>query len=323
MRPDVTRWLDRRTSVAADWSLAELLAAKGSTRVSVVLPALNEAATIGAIVSAIVTDLVSGACPLVDEVVVMDSGSTDQTAAVAAAAGARVVPRHAVLPEIAPVAGKGEVLWRSLAATTGDVVVFVDADLEDFSSSTVSGLLGPLLLDDTVLLVKGFYDRPLRDGDSFLANGGGRVTELVARPLLNLHWPELAGIIQPLVGEYAARRRLLEQLPFPTGYGVELAVLVDTLGSAGLDAIAQVDLGVRHHQHQDERALGRMAAEIWQTALHRLDPAGRALRPNSLPATLTQFERVDGSYVSRDHDVTVTERPPMAAVRAERGLRAS
>ncbi len=215
MRPDVTRWLDRRTSVAADWSLAELLAAKGSTRVSVVLPALNEAATIGAIVSAIVTDLVSVACPLVDEVVVMDSGSTDQTAAVAAAAGARVVPRHAVLPEVAPVTGKGEVLWRSLAATTGDVVVFVDADLEDFSSSTVSGLLGPLLLDDTVLLVKGFYDRPLRDGDSFLANGGGRVTELVARPLLNLHWPELAGIIQPLVGEYAARRRLARAAAVP------------------------------------------------------------------------------------------------------------
>ncbi len=323
MRPDVTRWLDRRTSQAADWALEDLLAAKGTTRVSVVLPALNEAATVGPIVASIVTELLGVRRPLVDEVVVMDSGSSDGTASAAAAAGARVVHRDDVLPEIPPVPGKGEVLWRSLTATSGDLVVFIDADLEDFDASTVSGLLGPLLLDDSVILVKGFYDRPLRDGDSLIATGGGRVTELVARPILNLHWPELAGIIQPLVGEYAARRRLLEQLPFPTGFGVELALLVDTLGHAGLDAIAQVDLGVRHHQHQDEQALGRMAAEIWQTALRRIDPTGRTLRPYGLGATLTQFERVDGTFRPLSHDVSVTERPAMAAVRKELGRRAS
>lgn len=323
MRPDVNRWFARRTSVAADWPLARLLELKASTSISVVLPALDEEATIASIVDAIVSDLTLGPSPLVDEVVVMDSGSRDRTAAVAAAAGARVVRADSVLPQLPCVLGKGEVLWRSLAATTGDVVVFIDADLESFSSAAVTGLLGPLLADPTVELVKGFYDRPLRDGDSLLANGGGRVTELVARPILNLHWPELAGVVQPLVGEYAARRGLLESLPFPTGYGIELAMLVDTLESVGMDAIAQVDLGVRHHRHQSEHALGLMAAQIWQAALHRLDPTGRTLRGHGLGATLAQFERVDGAYVATSHDVSVTERPPMAELRRELARRAS
>jgi glucosyl-3-phosphoglycerate synthase len=323
VRPDLTRWFDRRTSKAADWPIEALVEAKGDTRISVVLPALDEEATVGPIVSTIVTELLDVAAPLVDELVVMDSGSSDRTAAEAAAAGARVVHRDDVLPDIASVPGKGEVLWRSLAATDGALVVFVDADLEAFSSSTVAGLVGPLLADESVVLVKGFYDRPLRDGGSVLANGGGRVTELVARPILNLHWPELAGVIQPLGGEYAARRTLLEQLPFPTGYGVELAILVDTLARVGLEGLAQVDLGVRHHRHQDEQALGRMAAQIWQAALHRLDPSGRTLRGNSLGTTLTQFTREDGSCTPTSHDVSVTERPPMAALRAALERRAS
>jgi glucosyl-3-phosphoglycerate synthase len=323
VRPDVTRWLDRRTSRGSDWLLADLLAAKGTARVSVVLPALDEEATVGRIVEEIVRELADLARPLVDELVVLDSGSTDRTAAAARAAGARVVHRDDVLPETPAVPGKGEALWRSLAATDGDLVVFIDSDLEEFSAQTVVGLLGPLFHDESVALVKGFYDRPLRDGDSLLANGGGRVTELVARPILNLHWPELAGVVQPLVGEYAARRSLLELLPFPTGYGVELAMLVDTFGLLGLDAVAQVDLGVRHHRHQDEKALGRMAAEIWQAALRRLDPAEHTLRTHGLGATLTQFERVDGTYVATSHDVSVTERPPMAVVRAELARRAS
>ena len=316
MRPDVTRWLDRRTSHAGDWPLERLKAIKGKTRVSVVIPALDEEVTIGAIVETIRTDLMSGANPLVDEIVVMDSGSLDATVQVAAEAGATVVMREDVLENVPPVPGKGEVLWRSLAATGGDLLVFIDGDLEAFSSSVVTGLLGPLLTDRSVALVKGLYDRPLRDGSQVLRSGGGRVTELVARPLLNLHWPELSGVVQPLVGEYAARRGLLEQLPFPTGYGVELAILVDTLAIAGLDAIAQVDLGVRLHRHQDDAALGRMAAEIWQTALRRLDPAGRTLRPHGLGATLAQFEREDGVFVARVHDVSTTERPPIQQLEA-------
>ncbi len=312
MRPDVERWLGRRTSAAADWPAERLHAAKGATRVSVVLPALDEEETIGAIVSSIRTGLMTPAeHPLVDELVVMDSGCTDRTAARARAAGARVVHRGDILADLPSRPGKGEVLWRSLAATTGDLVVFVDADLRSFRPDYVRGLLGPLLTDPAVDLVKAAYDRPLRDGGSVLPAGGGRVTELVARPLLNLHWPELAGVVQPLAGEYAARRNLLETLTFPTGYGVELAVLVDTLRVAGLDAIAQVDLGVREHRHQGDARLGLMASEIWQVAVSRLEREGSLRLRAPLNPTLTQFERVDGALVARTHDVELVERPPM------------
>jgi glucosyl-3-phosphoglycerate synthase len=307
------RWLSRRTSTAADWPVEALLEAKGATTVSVVLPALNEERTVGRIVAAIREDLVE-AGPLVDDLVVMDSGSTDATMAVAAAAGARVVRREDVLPHLPPVPGKGEVLWRSLAATTADIVVFVDADLHEFSSSFVTGLLGPLLADPSVELTKAMYDRPLAAGQTVLPAGGGRVTELVARPLINLHWPELAGFVQPLAGEYAARRRLLEQVPFPCGYGVELAILVDTLALAGLDAMAQVDLGVRKHRHQDDASLGRMSSEIWQAALERLDRHGRIRRLHSLNTTLAQFERSGAGFLVRSADVQARERPPMCTV---------
>ena len=179
-----------------------------------------------------------------------------------------------MLPTVPSVPGKGEALWRSLAATTGDIVVFVDADLLAFHSDYVTGLIGPLLTDPSVHFVKAMYDRPLADGAVVHAGGGGRVTELVARPLLNLHWPQLAGFVQPLAGEYAARRHLLERLPFATGYGVEIGLLIDALNTAGLDAMAQVDLGERRHRHHDDLRLGRMAAEIWQTALARLHHDG-------------------------------------------------
>ncbi len=331
MRPDVERWLARRTSAAADYSRAGLLAAKGSTRVSVVLPALDEEDTVGDIVGAIRSELM-GEAALVDELLVIDSGSTDRTADRASAAGASVRHRSDILPEVEPLPGKGEVLWRSLAATSGDVIVFVDADLRAFDVSYVTGLLGPLLTDPSVALVKALYDRPLLAGQDLLPAGGGRVTELVARPLLNLHWPELAGVVQPLAGEYAARRSLLELLAFPTGYGVELAVLVDTLTVAGLDAIAQVDLGVRQHRHHSDARLGLMASEIIQVALRRLEEQGRIQLRGPLNPTLAQFSRGPGSSAPpgvRTFDVELVERPPMvtvpgyAAARANRGSRAS
>ena len=313
MRPDVERWLQRRTSAAADWPAERLLAAKGPARVSVVLPALDEEATVGALVRVVRRELVAagGGNGLVDEVVVVDSGSTDRTVDVARTAGADVYERGDVLPRVPPLPGKGEVMWRSLACTTGDVVVFVDADLASFSSSYVTGLLGPLLTDRSVSLVKAAYERPLRTVDGVVPTGGGRVTELVARPLLNLHWPLLAGFVQPLGGEYAARRSLLERLPFPTGYGVELGLLVDALGLVGLDALAQVDVGVRHHRHQDAQALGRMAATIYRTALERLkSPEADALaRPE-----LVQFTRTASGFTPRSTEVATVERPPMASI---------
>src|SRR3954467_5083170 len=195
------RWFRQRTSRAADWPVDVLLAAKGDTRVSVVLPALDEAATVGRIVQVIRRELVDRR-GLVDELVVVDSGSTDDTIAVARDAGADVVRREDVLPDLPPRPGKGEVLWRSLAATTGDVIAFVDSDLSDFTSSFVTGLLGPLLTDPAVQFVKATYDRPLHSGEALLPTGGGRVTELVARPLLAMHWPQLAGFVQPLGGQY-------------------------------------------------------------------------------------------------------------------------
>ncbi|MGW9395738.1 glucosyl-3-phosphoglycerate synthase [Streptomyces sp. NPDC055642] len=314
MLEEVERWLNDRSWSVADRPLHRILAAKRATgqTVSVVLPALNEEATVGEIVSAVRRDLVLGA-PLVDEVVVVDSGSTDRTAEAAAAAGATVVHRDTILPRLPAVPGKGEVLWRSLLVTSGDIVCFVDADLREFSSDFVSGIVGPLLTEPDVHLVKAMYDRPLTVSDgraagTVAAGQGGRVTELMARPLLNMHWPQLAGFVQPLGGEYAARRSLLEQLPFPVGYGVELGMLVDALHLVGLDALAQVDVGVRKHRHQDGQALGRMAAAIYRTAQLRL-ARGHLIRPS-----LTQFERTDTTFEPRTYSIDTEERPPMTDI---------
>ncbi|SEG31156.1 glucosyl-3-phosphoglycerate synthase [Actinacidiphila yanglinensis] len=312
MLDEVEHWLHTRSWSAADRPLDRLLAAKRAAgaqgTVSVVLPALDEEATVGDIVAAIRRDLMCEASPLVDEVVVVDSGSTDRTAELAARAGARVVDRDTILPRLPSLPGKGEVLWRSLLVTGGEIVCFVDADLREFDTSFVSGIVGPLLTDPEVQLVKAMYDRPLETGGTVLPAGGGRVTELVARPLLNMHWPQLAGFVQPLGGEYAARRSLLERLPFPVGYGVELGMLIDALGLVGLDALAQVDVGVRHHRHQDGQALGRMAAAIYRTAQSRL-ARGHLVRPR-----LTQFDRGEAGFVPSTHPVDTEERPPMSAI---------
>ncbi|MBO8194364.1 glucosyl-3-phosphoglycerate synthase [Streptomyces oryzae] len=325
MLDEVGQWLRRRSWRVADRPLEALLAAKRrtGTTVSVVLPALNEEATVGDIVSVIRRELASPhldtGTPLVDELIVMNSGSTDRTAEVAAAAGAKVIHRDEVLPRLPTRPGKGEVLWRSLLATSGDIVCFVDADLREFSPDFVTGIVGPLLTEPDVQLVKAMYDRPLRDSPA----GGGRVTELVARPLLNLHWPRLAGLVQPLGGEYAARRSLLERLPFPVGYGVELALLVDALELVGLDALAQVDVGVRLHRNQDGQALGRMATAIYAAAERRIGRGGPALAQGapsvfegrSGGTALTQFERdATGCFVPRGHLVDAEERPPMCTV---------
>ncbi len=217
--------------------------------------------------------------------------------------------------------GKGDALWAGLAAAEGDVVAFVDADLREFRPHFVTGLLGPLLTDPSVAFVKGFYHRPLVSTGGVEADGGGRVTELMARPMLNLFWPELSGFVQPLAGEYAGRREVLARVPFVSGYGVETAMLIDLLELVGLDALAQVDLGERKHRHQDTAALGRMSAQIMLTAWSRLQQRGWA-NPEMLPtALLTQFRRggsdalpnLDREIVV--NDVAVAERPPLAQVR--------
>jgi glucosyl-3-phosphoglycerate synthase len=302
-------WFTRRTWQSPSWSAAELAMAKGARTVSVVLPALDEQETVGAVVAS-VRPLVGS---LVDELVVVDSGSTDATARLAARAGARVVHREDVLPELDPLPGKGEVLWRSLAATTGDLVVFLDSDLVDPDPAFVPTLLGPLLTDPGVGLVKGFYRRPLRLETEAAGHGGGRVTELLARPLLAALRPALSGLVQPLGGEYAATRELLESVPFAAGYGVEIGLLLDAEARCGLDALAQVNLGVRKHRNRSLLQLGVMARQILGTALARcgVEVAG--------PEQLTQFVQVAGEWLPDVTEVLVADRPPMRDVLARRG----
>ncbi|MFC0865896.1 glucosyl-3-phosphoglycerate synthase [Sphaerimonospora cavernae] len=324
MLPEVEAWLAGHMSAAADWPVGSLMAAKGSTTVSVVLPARDEAGTVGEIVTAIRRDLVE-AVPLVDELIVIDSRSTDDTADEAVRAGAKVIAQDEILPELDGPAydGKGEALWKSLAVTSGDLLVFVDADLREFRTSFVTGLLGPLLADPSVAYVKGCYDRPFIGPDEQEARTGGRVTELVARPLLNLHWPLLAGFVQPLAGEYAGRREVLERVPFVTGYGVELALLIDLLDLVGLDALAQVDLGRRMHSHQTTEALGRMAGQIMHTAWSRLERQNKIIPMGAPSLRLTQFERGPAGHRPVEREISVAERPAMATIPqyASRALR--
>ena len=267
---DVVAWAGRHTHHWTDWPLEQLVSAKEGRSVSLVVPARNEAATVGDVVTKVREALVETVA-LLDEVVVIDSDSTDDTFAVATDAGATVHRSVEIRPDLGSRPGKGEAMWKSLFVTSGELVVFMDADLVDWDTHFVPGLLGPLLTDPGVALVKGFYERPMvsADGSSTVPFEGGRVTELVARPLIRLLYPQLAGLHQPLAGEWAVRRSLFEGLHVPHEYAVELAALIDTERSLGLDAIAQVDLGVRAHRHQALRDLTGMATQILAAALAR------------------------------------------------------
>jgi glucosyl-3-phosphoglycerate synthase len=291
-----------------EWHAEELVRAKAGRRVSVVLPARDEEATVGVIVERIRRDLVE-TVPLVDELVVIDSDSTDATAERAAAAGARVHAAKQIRPDLGPATGKGEALWKSLFVTSGELIVFIDTDLTEWGTQFVTGLLGPLLHGDHVSLVKACYHRPLESRHpADLEEGGGRVTELVARPLLTLGWPELSGVIQPLAGEWAVRRDLLETLPMPTGYGVEIAVLIDTAMRLGSSAIAQVDLGSRAHRHHGNRALGVMALQVMAAAERR-----RGAEPPDV-VDLHQFSLATDDIEETVRHVAVEERPAAATV---------
>jgi glucosyl-3-phosphoglycerate synthase len=310
MDPRIDEWFRRRTTTSHDWDAGELADAKGSTTVSVVLPARNEARTVGSIVGRLRRRLVHDV-PLIDEILVLDSGSTDETAAVARAAGARVVRQDEALPHVVDQPGKGEALWKGVHVTDGDIVAFIDADIVDFDPQFAVGLLGPLLTDPSISFVKAFYDRPLQTGERVLPAGGGRVTEILARPLLNLHWPTLAGIVQPLAGEYAGRRALLERTPFVSGYGVDIALLIDVVELEGLDAVAQVDLGRRCHRNSSDAVLGRMAAQVYLAVLSRLERYGAGVLTVAPHTTLTQFTRCGDSFVPQSHEVGIIERPPL------------
>lgn len=304
--PTAASWFGRRTFVA-DTATADLLRLRRDTglTVSVVIPARNEAATVGGVVDRICAELREPG--LVDEVVVMDSLSTDDTAAVAAAAGARVHAVADVRPDLGTYPGKGEALWKSAFVTSGDILAFIDADLTEWGTHFITGLVAPLFAEPDIQLVRGFYDRVLDDGRG-RSTEGGRVTELVARPLLAGRWPQLGAVVQPLAGEWAIRREHFARLSVPIGYGVEFATLVDTLALAGLDAIAQVDLGSRAHRHQNVHDLGAMALEILAVADRRffgVDPG--------TSAAVAQYDR-SAAPPWRERRVPTGERPPAASV---------
>ena len=286
-----------------DFRARHLAAAKDclGLSASLCIPARDEEATIGPIVDSARRHLVE-AVPLLDEILVLDDGSTDGTAAAAREAGARVVAGAGVLPEAGPGSGKGDAIWKSLAASRGDLVCWVDGDISDFGPRFVVGLLGPLLTHPEVAFVKGFYHRPVGRAST----GGGRVTELAARPLLSLLFPALAAIVQPLAGEYAGRRSLLESLPVTQGWGVDLGLVLDVAATAGLPALAQVDLGTRRHRHRPLEELAPQAMAVMVAALRRAGvPGPEAVR----------LVRFDGAHGRLEMAVETSERPSLASLR--------
>jgi glucosyl-3-phosphoglycerate synthase len=298
-RTRVESWLARRSYPSCRLPAAELAQRRTGT-VSVVVPAKEVAGTIGGVVDVLVALREAG---LVDEVLVVDAASGDGTAAIARDRGADVAQEDELRPEAGPALGKGDAMWRGVAATTGDVVVYVDGDSEAFHPHFVTSLLAPMFEDETIALVKGSFRRPFRVGETVMPTGGGRVTELLARPLLNLHRPELAGFAQPLAGEIAARRSLLERLPFPVGYGVEIAMLLDAHERVGIDGLAQADLGERQNRHQSLEALSAMSLAVLVAAERRiggLDLAGSTRSELVLPFGDPPVRTID-----------VHERPPL------------
>ncbi len=281
--------------------------------ISLGLPTLNEESTIGNIIETMQEALVERS-PLLDEIVVIDSGSTDETVSIARSLGVRVHPHMDVLPEYGTYRGKGEALWKSVHLLSGDIVVWCDTDISNIHPQFVYGTVGPILTDPRIGYVKGFYRRPLNFGGEVQTAGGGRVTELTARPIINLFYPELSGLLQPLSGEYAARRLLLERLPFFTGYGVEIGHLIDVLESFGLNRIAQTDLGVRIHRNQDLFNLSKMAFAIMQVAVKRLGDRHRMHLLEDINRTMKLIHYNEDRFFLELKDIGDWERPPMRTI---------
>ncbi|MDR2020716.1 MAG: glucosyl-3-phosphoglycerate synthase [Treponema sp.] len=286
---------------------------KKGLRISLAFPTLNEESTIGKEILVIRTELMDR-YPLIDEIVVIDSSSRDNTRKVAERFGARVFTSKTILPKYGTYQGKGENLWKSLYVLEGDIIVWVDADISNIAPKFVYGLVGPLLEDDKIGYVKAFYERPLRSSGGITSSGGGRVTEILVRPIFSLFYPDLARLIQPLSGEYSGRRKLLEQLSFSVGYGVELGHLIDIFHLDGIEALAQVDLDMRIHRNQPTAALGKMAFGILNTFLARVEKYGTA-------RMLREFQREHIALIMENniHKVQKThisgiERPPMIEI---------
>ncbi|HSG42679.1 MAG TPA: glucosyl-3-phosphoglycerate synthase [Anaerolineales bacterium] len=314
----VDKWFAENTFHANEFSdLKELMSlkeAQGST-ISLALPALNEEETVGKVITTIQKNLMKEV-PLIDEIVLMDSNSTDRTRQIAKELGVEVHIHQHTLPEMGSRPGKGEALWKSLLVTKGDIIAWIDTDIVNIHPRFVYGIIGPLLLNSNIQLVKGFYRRPLKVGDKVQAGGGGRVTELTARPLLNLFYPELSGVVQPLSGEYAGRREALERSTFFSGYGVETGLVIDIFEQFGLSAIAQVDLLQRIHHNQELEALGKMSFAIIQAVLRKLEPRFERSFIEEINRTMKLIKYNKGGYHLELEEVAERERPPMITIPA-------
>lgn len=313
-------WLQQRTFHHSNfWDIKWLMEEKerqGLT-ISLCLPALNEEATIGQEIVILKAELFDR-FRLVDEIAVIDSGSTDRTCEIASSFGADVYVAAEHLTEEGDRRGKGENLWKALYLLKGDIIVYVDSDIRNIHPRFVYGLVGPLIQDPEVHYVKAFYDRPIAYSGLLRPTGGGRVTEILIRPLFSLFYPDLAAILQPLSGEYAGRRSILEQIPFPVGYGVETSMLIDIYQKLGLNAFAQTDLDQRVHRNQETIALGRMAFGVLRTFMSRLSREEKVQFQEALPSIMRQYEVGDGGYRQLQYEIEEFERNPMIEVAAYR-----
>lgn len=316
-------WLETHTFHHSQfWDIRNLVEAKEKLGLSISLciPTLNEEKTIGKEVVIFKSELMTR-YPLIDEIAVIDSGSTDRTLEVARGFGADTYLAEEILPEQGHKRGKGENLWKAIYQLKGDIIVYIDADIQNIRSRFVSALVAPLIHHEEIKYVKAFYDRPLAMKNAIRPSGGGRVTEILIRPLFSLFYPELTGVIQPLSGEYAVRREVLEQIPFPIGYGVETAHLIDVYEKFGISAFGQTDLDKRVHRNQATRSLAKMSFGILQTFLKRLHRRGLLsdqLSLDDLGKQLRQFQSQKDSYQMVEHDIVEEERPPMITIDAYR-----
>ncbi len=309
----VDKWFAENTYHADEFKqLDQLVALKREqgVTISLALPALNEETTVGHVITTIRRALVEKA-PLLDEIILIDSNSTDRTREIAEKLGIPVYIHQQLLPQLGTRRGKGEALWKSLLVTHGDIIAWIDTDIVNIHPRFVYGVLGPMLVDPKIQFVKGFYRRPLKVGDKIQAGGGGRVTELTARPMLNLFYPELSGVIQPLSGEYGGRRATLEQLPFFSGYGVETGLLIDVYEKCGLNSIAQVDLLERIHHNQSLEALSKMSFAILQAVVHKLERRYNLAILEDVNKSMKLIRHKQGTYFLDVEEIAERERPPM------------
>jgi glucosyl-3-phosphoglycerate synthase len=313
----MTDWIQTHTFHYQQFAdLNRLMSAKAERqlKISLCLPTLNEERTIAKELVILKSELMTR-YPLLDEIVVIDSGSSDKTCEVARAFGADVYLADEILPHLPHYRGKGENLWKALYITSGDIIVYLDADIKNIHHRFAYGLIGPLLLHPGIKYTKAFYDRPIAiSKDEIRPTGGGRVTELVIRPLFSLFFPELTQIMQPLSGEYAGFRDIFEQIPFPIGYGVETSMILDIYRKWGMEVMAQVDLEKRVHRNQDTKALGRMAFAIMKTFINRKRHLGLIHLERELFDEMIQYKMVKGDFEAKITKLEGYERPPMVTI---------